>query len=125
MQAVLLVGIGGFLGAMSRYGISVWLRPVDWVSLFWGTLTVNLLGALILGLLTGYADAALPKDHWTIRLIGIGFCGSFTTFSTLAGELFTSAQDGRWGLALLYVCVSLVAGVLLFALGWWLGGQLR
>ncbi|MFW5658758.1 MAG: fluoride efflux transporter CrcB, partial [Bacteroidota bacterium] len=121
----LLVGIGGFLGAISRYGISLWLRPIDWLNLYWGTLTVNLLGTLLLGALLGFADATLPKDHWTIRLLGIGFCGSFTTFSTFAGELFTSTQDGRWAQAMLYLGISLITGVLLFALGWWLGGQLR
>ena len=73
MQPLLLVGLGGFLGAVSRYGMSLWLSPVNSLGLFWGTLSVNLLGTFLLGILTGLTQVYFTNNHPLMLLFAIGF----------------------------------------------------
>ena len=77
-----LVGIGGFFGAIARYGISKRLNDPSQPTIPKGTLTVNLVGSFLLGIIIG----AIPNTIMTL-LFGTGFLGAFTTFSTLKLEL--------------------------------------
>ena len=112
MQGLLLVGAGGALGAMGRYGIS----QLPWKGAFplW-TLCVNFLGAVAIGLLSGLFAGKLLGERGKL-FCQTGVCGGFTTFSTFSLEAVTLFQNGRYLLGGAYVLLSValcVAGVLL------------
>ena len=112
MQGLLLVGAGGALGAMGRYGIS----QLPWKGAFplW-TLCVNFLGAVAIGLLSGLFSQRLLGERGKLFWQN-GVCGGFTTFSTFSLEAVTLFQNGRYLLGGAYVLLSValcVAGVLL------------
>ena len=113
-----LVGIGGALGTALRYGLTRWLpTPHGWP---WPTLTANLIGSLLLGVLLALlADEAIGR-HAARRarlLVGTGFCGGLTTYSTLVVETDLLMRAHRFGLAATYAVVSLVAGLCVAGLG--------
>lgn len=106
---LLLIGVGGFLGAIARYTIDGWVTDATRSSFPWGTLVVNMSGSFALGLLFALTveRAALPAD---LRApVGIGFIGAYTTFSTFTLESLRLMQDGSWALA----AANLVGSVLL------------
>ena len=112
MQGLLLVGAGGALGAMGRYGIS----QLPWKGAFplW-TLCVNFLGAVAIGLLSGLFSQRLLGERGKL-FWQTGVCGGFTTFSTFSLEAVALFQNGRYLLGGAYVLLSValcVAGVLL------------
>jgi fluoride exporter len=113
-----LVGIGGALGTAARYGLASWL-PAG-AGLPRGTLIANLVGAVILGVLIE-ALARRGPDLGSLRrarlLIGTGFCGGLTTYSTLAVETDLLIRAHRVGLAAGYAVLSVIAGVALAGLG--------
>ena len=120
MSSFLAVGLGGALGAMGRYGIS--LLPLK--SAFpWLTLLTNVLGALVIGVVVGVTadNAASPN---TVLFWKTGVCGGFTTFSTFSLETVTLLSDGKSGLAAAYVALSVVLCLLGVVLGQWLGQKL-
>lgn len=110
MSAFLAVGLGGALGAMGRYGIS--LIPLK--SVFpWLTLLTNVLGALVIGFVVGVTadNAASPN---TVLFWKTGVCGGFTTFSTFSLETLRLLEGGQTDAGLLYAGASLmlcIAGV--------------
>jgi fluoride exporter len=105
----LAVGLGSALGAMARWGISVALQAPD--TFPWGTLSVNVLGSLLIGF---YAARVAPGRVWHhhgpgLRLfVMTGFCGGFTTFSMFGLETLLLVETGHLGLAATYVIGSLV-----------------
>jgi fluoride exporter len=103
-----MVGAGGAVGALGRVGLEqVW--PTATGGWPWATLAVNILGAFLLGsLMSGLRHG--PISIPTYRLLGTGFCGALTTFSTMQLELLQMLDRARYGLALGYVGVSVVAG---------------
>ncbi len=108
MSALVLVGVGvlGGFGAVARFLFDGAVARRLGRDFPYGTLAVNLLGSLILGLLVG---AALSGDAY--RMIGSGLIGAFTTFSTWALESHRLAEDGRAGLGAVNFALSLVLGV--------------
>lgn len=112
---LLLVAAGGAIGALGRFlvdrALAARLDPV----LPWGTLAVNVAGSALLGGLAG-AGAAVPDPVW--HLVGIGFCGALTTWSTFGYETVRLATSGGRGYALLNVGLTLVIGLAAAALGW-------
>ena len=113
MKQLLLVALGGGVGAVCRYGLS--LLPIS-TKFPWGTLLANLAGALIIGFLAGWAARVSHFPPELNLLLKTGFCGGFTTFSTFSLEAVTLFQNGRYLLGGAYVLLSValcVAGVLL------------
>jgi CrcB protein len=107
-----LVAIFGAAGAVSRYALDGWVSNLTRGQFPWGTFVVNLLGAFALGVVVALtAERLLPHPHWRTAL-GIGYLGSFTTFSTYAYESVKLAEDGALGLALLDSVGMLVLGLL-------------
>lgn len=107
------VGIGGFLGAISRFAIAKVLNKQE--SLPFGTMTVNLLGAFLLGIITG------AKANGTLLLLlGTGFLGAFTTFSTLKLELIQFYLKNKKHF-LLYIIITYGGGIGLAVLGYLIG----
>lgn len=118
MKNILLVGIGGFIGSVARYLLG--LASQSWFQGVYplGTLTVNLVGSLLIGILAGYL---IKSHHITAQLILItGFCGGFTTFSTFSLEGLKILQNGAIGLYIAYALASLIGGLGLCLLGFWL-----
>jgi CrcB protein len=97
---------GGMLGTLARAGLSE-LLPAGAPGWPWATLIVNLAGAVLLG----WSTVALTGHRVRRQLVGTGFCGALTTFSTLQLELYRMVDDGRVGRALLYAAVSVALGV--------------
>jgi CrcB protein len=106
---------GGFCGAVVRALVGEAL-PYEAGHWPWATLLVNVAGALLLGyVITRVEDGREPFAH-AGRLLGTGFCGALTTFSTLQLELLQMLDDARYGLAAGYALVSVAAGLLAVAL---------
>lgn len=120
-MTVLLVLLGGAVGAPSRYLIDRLIQQRRPSVFPWGTLTVNLIGCLVLGLLTGAANQ-LPKE--AVTLVGTGFCGALTTFSTFGFETTRLLEDGSLLEAGLNALASLVLGILAATIGYAIGSAL-
>jgi CrcB protein len=106
--------LGGAIGALARYALAQAL-PHDPGSWPWATFMVNVAGALALGYLTTRLQERLPPTAYRRPLLGTGFCGALTTFSTMQVELLQMLDDGRAGLAAGYAAASLAAGLLAIA----------
>lgn len=118
MPNVLLVGIGGFLGAVARYALGGWVQRAAPGPLFpYGTLAVNLLGCFLIGVLAGLVETrgVLSPESRVFLLIGV--LGGFTTFSTFGYETLQLFRDGQS----LYGFLNIGASVLLGLGAVWLG----
>ena len=103
----LYIALGGAAGALARFGLGGWISGWARAGFPWGTLGVNLLGALLLGVVLRWA----PEPESAGRaLLAIGFCGSFTTFSTFGYEALALLQADRPGTAAAYVIGSALLG---------------
>lgn len=104
---VALVAGGGALGCVLRYLVALAAGPASG-AFPWGTLAINVVGSFVLGAVVG----ALPAGHAGRLLVGTGFCGGFTTFSTFSTEVVALLERGAVGRAAGYAAGSVVAGVL-------------
>ena len=112
MLAVLLVGIGGAIGSLARYGVSVAVGRL-WGSPFpLGTLLINIVGSLAMGVLVGMLARLLPPNQNEIRLFAaVGVLGGFTTLSAFSLDAVTLVERGEWNQALLYAVLSVVVSI--------------
>ena len=117
MTAVLVL-LGGAVGAAARYLTDVSVRRRHSAEFPWGTFTVNMVGCFVLGLVAAAGSA------WVLTLVGTGFCGAFTTFSTFGYESVRLREHGETGAAWANVAGSVVVGMGAAVLGWWLGSSL-
>lgn len=116
MQQIALVALGGSIGAVARYALSMAVaRNVD-VTFPWGTIIVNLSGSFFIGVLAELFDATLIPGQWK-SFASIGVIGGYTTFSTLMLESVNLLRDGEWRLVGLNIVVSNVLGILFVLLG--------
>jgi fluoride exporter len=117
VEQLLLVMLGAAVGAPARYWTDRWVQRRFAPVMPWGTFIVNVVGSALLGVLTAALVAgdlgALP-----LALLGAGFCGGLTTFSSFGWETHQLAEDGALGLAGLNVGLSTVACITAAALGW-------
>ena len=108
IQEILLVGCGGMIGALSRYGIA--LAAASWMQSKFpiGTLVANVLGCFLMGLLIGSGiGESQPKAK---LLLGVGFMGSLTTFSTFSAETIQSATNGFVLTSVVNVAANMLLG---------------
>jgi CrcB protein len=105
------VALGGALGALARYGISGWVYDRLGENFPWGTIVVNLVGCLALGVSIRWLQvtAVAPEVR---PFLTIGLLGAFTTFSTFSYETVALVQEGQWLRAGLYVAGSVVLGLI-------------
>lgn len=112
MIKILIVGIGGFLGTVSRFMLVEWVQRIlnnSWYP--YGTLTVNVLGSLLMGFLAGLAD---NKGLFTpeIRMFFlVGILGGFTTFSAFSYETLALLRDAQMSAALMNIVLSIILGL--------------
>lgn len=117
LKAIVLVGIGGGMGSVLRYMTSSFMTKYFPSSFPWGTLSVNVLGCLLMGVLLSLGE----RQSWMnndLRLLWLtGFCGGYTTFSSFASENIQLWQSGQ----ILTVIAYTIASVLLGLVAVWLG----
>jgi CrcB protein len=114
-----VVGSGGFLGALARFGLSGLVhRKFPLTTFPFGTLGVNLLGCLLIGVITGFAESRqLFSPEFRIFAL-IGVLGGFTTFSTFGYETFVMLKDDKYLLAVANVGLHVILGLALVWLGY-------
>ena len=110
------VALGGALGALARYGISGWVYDRMGENFPWGTLVVNVVGCLALGLVIRWLQVSAVSPE--VRpFLTIGLLGAFTTFSTFSFETVALLQEGQWLRAGLYMGGSVVLGLIAMVAG--------
>jgi CrcB protein len=117
---VLWIGLGGALGAILRYGLASATQSAVGGAFPVGTLLVNVLGCLAIGVLSGMAEARAFASPELRGFLVVGLLGGFTTFSAFANETLLAARDGAPGLAL----ANVLASVTLCLAAAWLGRSL-
>ncbi|GGP40478.1 putative fluoride ion transporter CrcB [Shewanella algicola] len=116
MTNVLLVALGGSIGAVLRYLLSIFMIQLFGSSFPFGTLLVNLLGSFLMGVV--YALGQLSHVNPEIKaLVGVGLLGALTTFSTFSNETLLLIQDGLWHKAVLNVLLNVTLCLLMVYIG--------
>lgn len=105
------VFVGGALGTLARAGLESLAAP-DPGRWPWPTFTVNIVGAFLLGFFTTRLLERLPVSSYRRPLLGTGFCGGLTTFSTMHVETVAMLEHGHYRLAIGYTAASIVAGLI-------------
>ncbi|WP_438962992.1 fluoride efflux transporter CrcB [Nonlabens sp.] len=107
IKQLILVFIGGGLGSVLRLLFSLWINSENfkWMP----TLSVNILGCFLLGLFLAYSDKEFMNSSSYI-LLGVGFCGGLTTFSTFSLDLFKLTSSSEYGNAMLYISLTIILG---------------
>jgi len=117
MKQLLIVFIGGGMGTVMRFLIGKFL-PYSGKGFPWSTFCSNLLGCLLIGLLTGYFLRNNAENQSSLVLFAtIGFCGGFTTFSSFANENLSFVRSGDYTMLLAYSMLSLTTGIIMVNLG--------
>lgn len=122
-MTVALVVLGAAVGAPVRYLTDLMVQSRHDTVFPWGTFTVNIVGSFILGVV-GAAVTVQDAPAWLLTLLGTGFCGALTTFSTFGFETVRLIEDGSWPEATMNVAASLLVGLGACGLGWWLVSSL-
>jgi fluoride exporter len=117
MENILVIALGGALGALSRYGLGIWISG-KWNQGFpLHTFFINITGAFFLGFLnTLFIERLTVSTLWRLG-IGVGFLGAYTTFSTFGFEVITLLEGGSLFTAGLYTLLSIIVGFTGVALG--------
>ena len=116
---ILLVAIGAIFGVLARFLFSSWMKKRWQMEFPLGTFLINLSGSFLLGLLIGSG-----ADRHMQLLIGTGFMGSFTTFSTFKLENMELRLKGKYPTLIWYLGLSYILGIGLAGVGMWLGHRL-
>jgi fluoride exporter len=111
MTPWLLVALGSAMGGVARYGTGLWAQSYVGALFPWGTLIVNILGSLVIGLMAGLtaADGPFPAGANLRLFVMVGLCGGYTTFSAFSLETLALMQAGAWAKAGLYILLSVTA----------------
>jgi len=116
-KILLIIGSGSFFGGILRYLISYYLQEKFLTSFPLGTLTVNIIGCFLIGVIFGLSDSRNLFTYEMRIFLSIGFCGGFTTFSTFSNETIALLRDGEFFYAITYIFISLFICLLSTYLG--------
>lgn len=123
-MTVLGVGLGGSLGALARFGFYRLVSgpaPHHTAGLFhpvWATCFINLMGCLLIGLFLGWAHQRPDLDDRLRAFLTMGLLAGFTTFSTFAGDILRLMNEGKAGVAVGYLALSIIGGIALCVAGY-------
>ena len=121
LKSLLIVGTGSFIGGAMRYLLSTsYIKNMYGQTFPWGTLVVNLLGCFVFGIIFALFSKHNSTDNTFCLLLTTGICGGFTTFSTFANESVQMIQNGNIGEFIGYMATSVIVGIALIALGYWI-----
>lgn len=120
LKSLLIVGTGSFIGGAMRYLLSTYIKNMYGQTFPWGTLVVNLLGCFVFGIIFALFSKHNSTDNTFYLLLTTGICGGFTTFSTFANESVQMIQNGNIGEFIGYMATSVIVGIALIALGYWI-----
>lgn len=110
MRIILLIGLGSFIGGISRYLLSVAVHNKMPSAFPYGTLTVNIIGCFLIGLALGFHERSGLTNEWRLFIV-TGLLGGFTTFSAFSFESIDLFRNGQTGPALLYITGSILLGL--------------
>lgn len=114
---LLLVGFGGFIGSIARYGVGLIFAKYFSQNFPYGTFTINLVGCLLMGFFYGiFQKESAPDTSWNLFLM-VGICGGFTTFSSFSLESFELLRNSNYNEFFLYTIGSFVLGILAIWVG--------
>jgi CrcB protein len=116
----LVVAAGAVVGAPLRYLADRAVQSRHDTAFPWGTLTVNVVACLLLGLVSA-ATLSGTTSSTTLALVGTGFCATLSTYSTYSYETWRLIEDGAWFHAVANISISIVAGVGAASIGWTIG----
>ena len=119
IKNILLVGLGGAIGAMLRYGVTLLCNAINW-STNLGTFLVNIIGSFAMGLLVSCCGGS----PWLL-MATVGICGGFTTFSTFSMQSVTLLQQGKYGMAALYILGTVIVCIAFAAIGCYVGQKIK
>jgi CrcB protein len=118
MKQLLLVGLGGFIGSIARYAVSKLNIYMHFLAIPMGTLTVNVVGSFIIGVIVGISQKSEILSADVRLFLMVGICGGFTTFSSFSVENLMLIQNGQVFSALIYTFLSLFLGFTAVYLGY-------
>ena len=116
MRIIIAIGVGSFIGGISRYLLSQFIQAKFLSTFPFGTLSVNIIGCFLIGLVFGYADKGALTQEWRLFL-ATGLIGGFTTFSAFSNETVGLLRDGQLWYASAYIAVSIVFGLFATLIG--------
>ena len=119
IRNTIFIGCGSCIGGAARYLVSIAMKTVG-KGFPWGTLAVNLVGCLVIGLLWGFFSKNSSESSSWALFMTVGICGGFTTFSTFSKEALMMLQAGNFMSLLAYVAISVIAGIALVAAAYYL-----
>ncbi len=111
MRLILIIGIGGFIGAVSRYLLSLFIQQKLLSTFPFGTFSVNIIGCFLIGVVYALSERGNVGVEWRLFL-ATGILGGFTTFSSFSNETVSMLRDAQYGYAFLYVSGSVLLGIL-------------
>ena len=112
VKSILIVGFGGFIGTVARFLISRYFQ-LNYTSVFpWGTLVVNILGCLLIGIIYGISEKGDFLSPEVRLFLTVGICGGFTTFSTFSNDAFLLLRQEEWIRFAFYASFSFFLGLL-------------
>ena len=111
-RMILLVGLGGFLGSIARYGMGLGFSKIFPLNFPYSTFIVNVLGCLLIGIFFGLSEKSEWMNEELRIFLTIGFCGGFTTFSTFAYENLSMLNNQNYIGFFLYSAGSFLLGLL-------------
>ena len=117
MHRIGIVGLGGLLGAISRYLVTGWFQGLLGSAFPWGTAVVNIVGGFLAGLVITLATESLVFSTNARLFLAVGVLGGFTTFSSFGYETMRLAESGSYAYALGNVLLNVVVGFLAVFLG--------
>jgi CrcB protein len=117
IKSLLIVGTGGFIGTVLRFLVSRYFQENTFSLFPWGTLTVNIVGSLLIGIFYGMSERGNMLTPEVRIFLTVGICGGFTTFSSLTNDAFILLQEKEWLKVSLYASLSFFLGLVAVYLG--------
>jgi len=124
MKQLLIVGCGGFIGSIARFLVQKLILSWHFLSIPMGTLSVNVLGSLLIGFIIGISGKSEIISPGLRLFLMVGICGGFTTFSSFTAENLMLMQNGQFASVLVYTGLSIFLGFLAVYFGYVLSNLL-